>query len=173
MPGDKQVKNAPLQFDPAESVEAIAKKLIPQYHTHLVNAKIAYLFKNKPTTKGGKLVLATAKKCSKEEQALCNYHNPEGENHFDFIITVFYKAWSEMSDAQKFALVDHELSHCLVDEEPDEDGNAETQYKIISHDFEEFYAVIERHGDCFKSIHSLVSSLSKKCAEEMTEEEGV
>lgn len=130
----KTVKKVPDQFDPAESVEELAKqKLIPKYHTHLVNAKIAYLFKNKPLKVRGKLAVATAEKVNKKNTVLSGYH---------FIITVGYPTWNELSDPVRLAVLDHELCHCLVDD--DEDGNP--KYSIVPHDIEEFSSVIMRHG---------------------------
>jgi len=128
-----QVKKTPTQFDWAESVEEIAKDLIPKYHTHLVNAKIAYLFKNKEIKRGGKIVIATAEKCGPKVKALAEY---------DFIITVAYPTYQELTDKQKTAVVDHELEHCFVDE----DDSGEVKLKIITHDFEEFNSIIRRHG---------------------------
>lgn len=128
------IKAVPVQFDPAEEVEKLAKRLIPKHHTHLVNAKIAYLFKNKEMKSKGKIVVATAKKVSKEMTTLSGYN---------FLITVAYPTWRDLSDDQKLAIVDHELEHCLVDEDA---KTGETKYLIIPHDVEEFSSIIRRHG---------------------------
>lgn len=128
-----QVKQMPTQFDRADSVEEIAQDLISKYHSHLVNAKIAYLFKNKSIKRGGKEVIATSEKCGPKVKALAEY---------DFIITVAYPTYNDLTDKQKIAVIDHELEHCFVDEGPD----GSPKFKIVTHDVEEFNCIIRRHG---------------------------
>ena len=130
----KSVQAVPLQFDPAESVEKLAKTLIPKHHSHLGSARIAYLFKNKPMKSKGVDVAATAEKISKKNHALCGYH---------FLITVAYPTWNDLSDKEKLAVVDHELEHCFVE---DDEKTGEPKYSILPHDVEEFSAIIRRHG---------------------------
>jgi hypothetical protein len=130
----KSVQAVPLQFDPAEAVEEIAKKLIPKHHSHLVSARIAYLFKNKPMKSKGREVYATAEKISKKNYALCKHH---------FLITVAYPTWKDLSDKKKLAVIDHELEHCFVE---DDEKTGEPKYSILPHDVEEFGSIIRRHG---------------------------
>jgi hypothetical protein len=138
MPGKKSagkiVKSVPVQYDHAKDVETLANGLIPKYHSHLVNCKIAYIFKNKPITAKGRGVAATAEKVSAKNNLLSGYH---------FVITVAYPTWKELSDEIKLAVIDHELEHCFVE---DDEKTGETKYKILPHDVEEFGAVIKRHG---------------------------
>ena len=148
----KSVKQVPIQFDRAEIPEDMSKQLIAKYHEHLINAKIAYLYKNKPIVKGGRLVIATAEKCNPKTKALCTY-SEEGES-FDFIITISYKAWNNLSDSQKLAVLDHELSHCMVS---DDEKTGEPLFQLISHDFEDFYSVIKRNKLYSKDLETLVS----------------
>jgi len=130
----KSTQSVPVQFDPADAVEKIAKKLIPKYHSHLVTSKIAYLFKNKKKKTKGREVVATAEKISPKHYALCGYH---------FLITAFYPTWTGLSDKQKLAVVDHELEHCFVE---DDEKTGEPKYSILPHDVEEFGVIIKRHG---------------------------
>jgi len=130
----KSVKAAPLQFDPAEEVENIAKKLIPKYHSYLANARIAYLFKNRKVKSKGREVVATAKLIGKDMRALTGYH---------FLITTAYPTWQELSDKQKLAVIDHELEHCFVE---DDEKTGDPKYSLLPHDVEEFGSVIKRHG---------------------------
>ena len=130
----KSTRTAPVQFDPAEEVEKIAKKLIPKYHSHLATCRIAYLFKSKKMKAKGREVIATAEKISKKHHALSGYH---------FLITVAYPTWNDLSDKQKLAVIDHELEHCLVE---DDEKTGEPKYSILPHDVEEFGSIIKRHG---------------------------
>jgi predicted metallopeptidase len=129
-----QPQAIPIQFDPAEEVEKIAKRLIPKYHSHLVNSKIAYLFKNKEMKSKGRLIVATAKKISKEMTTLSGYN---------FLIVVSYPTFRDLNDDQKLAVIDHELEHCFVDEDP---KTGDPVYSILPHDVEEFSSIIRRHG---------------------------
>lgn len=150
----KQQKQIPLQFDRAEIPEQMSLDLIKKYHSHLINAKIAYLYKNKPMMKGGKTIFATAEKCSPKSKALITYAGT-GEA-FDFIITINYTEWQNLSDRQKAAVLDHELSHCLVQ---DNDETGETEFKLVSHDLEEFASIVSRHGLYMDSISVMAQAI--------------
>jgi hypothetical protein len=127
-------KITPVQYDEAKEVAKLAKFLIPKHHPNLATASIGYLFKNKTVLKGGKAVVASIKRCDAMLKHLTSY---------DYIMTVSYSSWNNLTDKQKVAVTDHELSHCQV-EEDEETG--ELSYKLISHDFEDFYAILDRHG---------------------------
>ena len=155
------VEKVPLQFDPAESVEEIAKELIPKYHSWLACAEIAYLFCNKEITKSGKKVVATAEKTSKKVKTLCGK---------DFVLTVSYPIWNDLERNIKLAVVDHELMHMLIDD--DDQGNQKCS--IIPHDYEEFHAIIKRHGlyrGELELMGNMVKELGKKEDEVSVEKE--
>ena len=130
----KSTQAVPVQFDPADEVEQLAKRLIPKYHSHLASAKLAYLFKNKSIKSKNREVVATAKTIGKDMHALSGY---------DFLITTAYPTWQELSDKQKLAVIDHELEHCFVE---DDEKTGDTKYSILPHDVEEFGSIIKRHG---------------------------
>ena len=138
----KQIKQIPTQFDHSDTLKEMAKELIAQHHPHLVNAEIAYLFKNKEIKSGGKTVIGTAKKYSKEVKAISG---------FDFGIVISYPSFQELTDKQKYAVLDHELTHCLISE--DEQG--ETTYSILRHDVEEFLSIIDRHSLYLEDLKAL------------------
>ena len=127
------VEETPTCFDKAESVEEIARDLIRKHHSELVNIKIGYLWKNKLIKKGGREIIAQVAKCSDLVKSLCE---------LDVLVIVSFPAYNGLTDNQKRACIDHELTHILVDE--DLAGNPKV--KIIAHDVEEFGSVIERHG---------------------------
>lgn len=130
-----QTKAVPVQYDLCgEPVQDLAKNLISKYHSHLVNANIAFLWKNKEITQKGKNIGATAEKASAKLKALSGH---------DFVITISYPTWQKLSDTAHLALLDHELSHCFLD---DDDETGETKYSILSHDTEMFNSEVERWG---------------------------
>jgi len=129
----KDTQKVPVQYDPAESVAEISKGLIRKFHSDLVNTKIAYLYKNKPIKARGKEVIAFSSKCSGIVKVLSEY---------DVIMIVSYPAFQQLTDDHKIAIIDHELTHLLVDE----DSTGAPKLRILAHDVEEFSSIIERHG---------------------------
>lgn len=59
------------------------------------------------------------------------------DDDYAFLICIAADTWPGLTAAQRTAVVDHELCHCVVDS----DGPT-----TIGHDYEEFAAIIERHG---------------------------
>lgn len=60
-----------------------------------------------------------------------------------FLISIWYEGWVNMTPEQRRALIDHELCHCIV-EEDEETGN--TKLGMRGHDIEEFNEIVSRHG---------------------------
>jgi len=152
----KSVVKVPLQFDYAETVEALAKPIISQYHTHLINCKIAYIYRNKPMVSAGRAVFATAQKCSALIRDLCKISGGEG---YDFIITINYESWNLLTDDQKKAVLDHELCHCLVDE----NENGDIKLSIAPHEINEFSIIVARWGtEIFEDLKRFCEVAKKK-----------
>jgi hypothetical protein len=125
---------------PAPHVKRIAEQLIPQFHQHLENATILYLFTDAKRSKNKKVVLGTAKKTSPMEHFLSQRDDREGA---DFVLLFGVEEWFKLTEEQRTALVDHELMHCSVDYDEDTE---EPSWAIRAHDVEEFAEIIRRHG---------------------------
>lgn len=123
-----QVSGAEDKFEPAPEVEQIARQLIAQYHNHLINAKIKYLFRYGPWTSKKRETLGKAVKVSGVNQFLTG---------LDFIIMINAEVWGQLEYKEKVALVDHELEHCCEEDD---------KYFVQGHDVEDFLAVIKRNG---------------------------
>jgi hypothetical protein len=144
MPKDKQTKKIPLQFDNAKEAQELVERLIPKYHPHLADAKIKCLFRNQVVKRaGGKIIIATAEKCTAKFKFLTK---------LDFIISICYLTWRDLSDKQRMAIMDHELCHCIADEDEE---TGEILYKVIPHDFEDFLSVVEKYGAYLPSLENL------------------
>lgn len=137
-------------YSPAPEAEAIARELIADYHPHLETQRVDLIFRSEAAKKHGKFQLGAARKvsglpayldhaASQRAQGRLGRHvgPPLGCEDF-FVIELAQPEWEHLTPAQRRALVDHELCHLGVDE----DGNS----SIVSHDVEEFGAVLERHG---------------------------
>lgn len=113
---------------PAELADVLMRAGL---HEHLVNAKIAYVWR-KDQRSAGRVRLGKASKASSKIQFLTGY---------DFIIEFNWTAWRDVlrRDEQRVAIVDHELCHCARD---DETG----KWTIRHHDVEEFGEIVRRWG---------------------------
>lgn len=131
-------------FHPNTEAEVLAKDLIAKYHTHLQQADIAYLFTDKSLKQLGKPLLGKAAKASPILRHFSGH---------DFIILFPEELWSSLNPEQRKALVDHELCHCGAD--PESGG-----VRVVGHDVEEFYAIIERHGFWQQDLQDLAVNVS-------------
>lgn len=134
-------------------------ELIEKHHEHLTNARIALAWNT--TWKAdvdGHTKLGQTKKASDLDRELAPY---------DFVI-MLRKEFFEMHDtteAQKRALLDHELCHadCRYDREgePLVDAKGRTIYRLRKHDLEEFSAVVGRHGIYKRDIEAFFSAAKR------------
>jgi len=100
--------------------------------------RIAYVWRDKPIIRGGKTVLGKARKISGLPAFLAS-EDLDTDNPAFFVIEIDKTYWPSLSENEREALVDHELTHCIVDED-------EGTLKILPHDLEEFYFIVKRHG---------------------------
>ena len=114
-----------------------------KHHPELVNASIALAWRTRlKSDKDGHLVLGKCVKASDLQRELVEY---------DFVILLNREVWEEdFNDAQKCALMDHELCHVTVAKDEDgfskQDERGRPVWRTRKHDIEEFQAIIERHG---------------------------
>lgn len=113
-----------------QSVLNLAQELIEQYHEHLLDARIGFVFRETGQVTGGRLTVGQASKVSAKEKVYSN---------LDFIIWLAADFWRYSKAERCRALLDHELCHCQLDPNTDE-------WKIRPHDFEEFKEIIDRYG---------------------------
>jgi hypothetical protein len=129
----------PLTFWKADDVKAIAESLIEEFHPHIGDLTVLYVFRSEHSEENGKVVLGKARKVSGLNAYLAWRHLVEDEDREGAPVSSFYvveiaaDTWLALTGPQRIALVDHELSHIGAD-------------GLVSHDVEEFRGVIERHG---------------------------
>lgn len=124
----------------ADQPRAMADVLIPAFHPEIQNAKIAYLFVQTMGSRNRTVAAKTAL-LSRKVKFL---------SEFDFCITFNWTIWKGLNPAQRAALVDHELEHCGVAD----DG----RYISLSHDLEEFNAIVRRWGLWQEGLHQFVEA---------------
>jgi len=116
-------------FEDAPQPEAIGRVLIDELHDHLKTAHIAYVFKKDMKAKG-RTKLGTAKRAGGELHWFTDH---------DFVISLNWTTWRLLEPLQRIALMDHELCHCVQDEE----GMA---WGMQDHDVKEFGVIVRRYG---------------------------
>ena len=126
----------PKDYSEAESVETVAKELIPLFHAELVEAQIKYYFVSEHSTRGGRAIYGKAKKLSGAGQFLAG--------GFDFTVEVALDLWNQMDPEHRRATIDHLLEYCTG--EPDEDDGGEMKYTMREPDVKEFSTILRRHG---------------------------
>lgn len=140
----------------SEELEHMAKRLIDEYHPHLHGIAIAYLFKAKieedsehakrrgrGPSKYKKIKIAWAQLVSSKYRLLFS-------KDYRFLITADKEIWEGLSLAQRTAVVDHELCHCVVDDAG--------ECKLRKHDIEDFTAVAQRHGLYLDDVRRFVEA---------------
>lgn len=126
-----------MSYDFNAEAERIASWLIDKYHPHLIGVKIAYITKTSTADLAGKaprsgktLKLGSASLLSEKYQLLA-------EKDYAFVIEVNGAYWNRLELKQQYALIDHELCHCV------KDGDG---YYLADHSVEEFRPILRRHG---------------------------
>lgn len=119
-------------FHTADQPAAIAAVLIEAVHTDLEAASIAFVYREKMKTRD-RVVWGKASKAGGRLEFFAGY---------DFVMEINWQQWRHLSDMQKVALVDHELSHFGRDE----DSKGERTWVLQSHDIEEFGGIVRRWG---------------------------
>ena len=143
----------------APSAYALLEELVETHHDDLRDARIALAWCTswKPDV-DGRVTLGRCKKASDLDRELAA---------FDFVILLQQEFWTSeaVTDAQRRALLDHELCHAAValdDEgEPKVDERGRTVYRLRKHDIEEFSQIVERHGTWKRDLEQFASALDK------------
>lgn len=121
--------------DAPEEVLAMARGLISKHHPHLTEANIKFQLRDGVWKSNGRTVYGKAAKVNDQMHIITG---------LDFIITLNGPAWTDfMTQAEKFAVLDHELCHCGQDGFH-KDGSP--KWCIWPHDTEDFAGIILRHG---------------------------
>lgn len=135
----------PKDYVDAESVEALAKQILPTFHAELVDAKIRYYFVSEHSMKSGRAITGKARKLSGAAQFLAGGYN--------FVIEVAMDLWNQMEEAERRATIDHLLEYCTG--EADEESG-EMNWTMREPDVKEFATILDRHGAYNDGLKGLV-----------------
>jgi hypothetical protein len=116
----------------ADQPAAIAAVLIRALHDDIRNAELRCVYRKKLADRD-RVRLAQASRVGGKLQFFAQ---------FDLLIEVNWEEWVYLTDERKIALIDHELCHFSL--EIDDEGKQ--KYVMLSHDIEEFRAIVDRWG---------------------------
>jgi len=120
-----------------DSVVQSMKDLVTKHHPHLIMVidEIAVVFKEKSSKVGDVDIVGKTAKAPPLLGIL-------GDTDYKFVITLAADAWTNMSDTERYALLDHHLCACGAEE--DKSGNP--KYFVRIPDVSFFQGEIERNG---------------------------
>ncbi len=155
--------NLPAQpYCPASEVEAMAKELIREYHPHLQEASIAYLFRTGSWKNRGQVVTGKALAAPQMWRHISSY---------DLVLIVNQTIWANLERKGQRALLDHELSRFTA---PKKDRAGNLRWELQEQDLKEFSQVIKRHGICIgnpQTLMELAGKMDLKALEESAKEQ--
>lgn len=146
-------------YSDAQTVEAVAKGIVPNFHAHLATARIRYIFVDKAGKKGGQEQYGKVQKLSGALEYLLES---------DFLVEVAEPKWSELTPEQQKALTDHLLER-LWGEEDDKTG--EMKWTLREPDVQEFATILRRHGAWNAALTGFVSVAQSIQLDEIVQEE--
>jgi hypothetical protein len=140
-----------------EQLYAIVDEHHPELSRTHVRIALAWCTSWKPDV-DGRITLGKCKKATDLDRELAP---------FDFVILLSRDFWENprVIDAQRRALLDHELMHAAItyDENGDAkvDARGRTVYRIRKHDLEEFTDIVARHGCYKRDIEAFMEALTR------------
>ena len=124
----------------SDHVIALYEKIKAQHFSHLTNAKILFLNNKKKMMHRGNIALGKIMKPSDVVKFLSREEAPE--DGYDYIMLLDSKMLQHCNDDDIERVLRHELRHTFFDS----DGS-KNHYKLIDHDFSDFYAEVELNKD--------------------------
>jgi Putative phage metallopeptidase len=141
---------------------ALLRELVLRYHDEIADAKIALAWQTtwQPDV-DGRVTLGQCKKVGDLEREVADLHA------FDFVILLQQEFWQDprVTETQRRALLDHELTHAAV--KLDEAGDAvidecgRVAYRVRKHDLEEFSDIAARYGCWKRDLEVFASALDR------------
>ena len=158
------------RFADAPEPRELGLKLINTVERHepLQGMPIEFVFIDKAPTRNGRAVAGRARKLGGLSRWLIAQAHGETDGPFEavlpmFVIEISHDIWQRLTDAQKVALVDHELCHCIVRV----NDKGEVKPGVLGHDVEEFVDIVERHGLWSPQLAVMAKASAAACAGEL------
>jgi len=135
-------------------------KLVEAHHDDIRDARIALAWCTSwRADADGRQTLGRCKKATALDRELMDW---------DFVILLQQEFWQSeaVTDEQRDALLDHELCHAAVKEDPYSndplrDDRGRIVYRIRKHDLEEFAAIAARYGTWKRDLELFAQALAR------------
>lgn len=148
----------------APEVAAVAERIIDRYRHDLADVDIVYVFIDKAPTSMGRTVWGRARRVGGLNAVLAHLDDYRGDRceapRPFYVVEISEDIWHGLDAKRRKALVDHELMHL----KPEETDDGELALKMRGHDFEEFAAIIRRHGLWTSAAESIGREASQQLA---------
>lgn len=129
-----------MKYDEApDSIYELYSKLRSQYFPHLANAKVLLLVNKKKMLHKGDIFLGKIVKPNELAKFLSRNEAPA--DGYDYIILLDGKLIQHCEPSDMERVLRHELRHTFFDPE------SKSPYKLIDHDFNDFYDEVEINKD--------------------------
>jgi len=125
--------------DVPELIYEMYEKLKAQHFPYLANAKILFLINKKKMFKRGNVVLGKMVKPSALVKYLSKNEAPEDGYDYIMLLDNILIRHCEETDIER--VLRHELRHAFFD------SDSKNPYKLIDHDFSDFYDEVELNKD--------------------------
>ena len=125
--------------DVPEIIYELYEKIKVNHFPYLANAKILFLINKRKMVKKGNVVLGKITKPSELVRYLSRNEAPE--DGYDYILLLDSKLIRHCEEADIERVLRHELRHTFFD------SDSNNPYKLIDHDFSDFYAEVELNKD--------------------------
>lgn len=142
-------------FKADKDIRETMNGLISKHHPHLaiIDKKIAIVFREKASKKGGVPVLSKVSKI----QQLVNVLIDDEDTEYVFCIELAHDEWNDLNGDQRTALLDHCLCSMIVDE----DDEGELKFGILPPDFVGYREEFQRHGVWRDGGHNVPSAVEE------------
>jgi|WetSurSiteA1Bulk_404760.scaffolds.fasta_scaffold49954_1 hypothetical protein len=125
--------------DVPEIIYEMYGRIVSQHFPYLANAKILFLINKRKMVKKGNIVLGKMVKSTELVKYLSRNEAPE--DGYDYIMLLDSKLIMHCEEADIERVIRHELRHIFFD------SDSKSPYKLIDHDFSDFYDEVELNKD--------------------------
>ena len=125
--------------DVPEMIYEMYERLKGQYFPQLANAKMLFLINKKKMMKRGSIVLGKMVKPSDLVKYLSRNEAPE--DGYDYIMLLDSRLIKHCEESDIERVLRHELRHTFFD------SDSKSTYKLVDHDFSDFYDEVELNKD--------------------------
>ena len=129
-----------MKFDEVpDLVHTLYQKIVKEHFPYLANAQILFLISKKKMMTKGRIVLGKIARPSELVKYLSRNEAPD--EGYDYIVYLDNKLLQHCEEGDIERVLRHELRHVYYD------SDSKNPYKLVDHDFSDFYDEVELNKD--------------------------